>query len=55
MPAKKRKNVISDAERRKRLDEAAREHGTSDNPKDFERALKKIAPLKDRNVSRGVS
>lgn len=48
MPAKKRKNIISDAERRKRLDEAAREHGTSDNPNDFERAFKKVVPKRIR-------
>lgn len=44
MPAKK--NQITDAERAKRLKEAARELGTSDDPKDFERALKRIVPKK---------
>jgi hypothetical protein len=42
MPAKKTK--LSDEERRKRLREAARDLGTSDDPKDFERALKEVVP-----------
>jgi hypothetical protein len=45
MPAKKRKNVISDAERTKRLEETARDLGTSEKPKDFERAFKRIIVL----------
>lgn len=40
MPAKKA--LISDEERSKRLREAARELGTSDDPKDFELALKAV-------------
>ena len=42
MPAKKQH--ISDAERAKRLRETAREIGTSNSPKDFERAFKKVVP-----------
>lgn len=38
----KKKTVLSDEERRKRLREAAREHETSDDPKDFEAAFKKV-------------
>jgi hypothetical protein len=40
----KKKHVISDRERAKRLQEAARELETSNDPKDFERAFKKVAP-----------
>jgi len=40
MPAKKYQ--ISDAERAKRIREAAREHETSNDPKDFERAFGKV-------------
>lgn len=40
MPAKK--HVISEEERRKRLRETARSLETSDDPKDFERAFKKV-------------
>jgi len=42
MPAKK--TLLTEEERRKRLDEAANKLGTSDDPKDLEKALKKIAP-----------
>jgi hypothetical protein len=42
MPAKKRKNIISDEERAKRIRETAREIGAADDPKVLERALKKI-------------
>jgi hypothetical protein len=48
----KKKYFISDAERRKRLNETARIHGTSDNPKDFERAFKTVVPKAKRNVAR---
>lgn len=41
MPAKKHK--ISDEERRKRLRETARALETSNDPKEFERAFKKVA------------
>lgn len=45
MPAKKTK--LTEAERAKRIREAAIEHGTSDDPKEFEAALKKVtAPPK---------
>jgi hypothetical protein len=39
----KKKTVLSDGERRKRLREAAREHETSEDPKDFEEVFKVIA------------
>jgi hypothetical protein len=42
----KKKEAISDEERRKRLQEAARKLGTSDDPQDFERAFKKVVPAK---------
>lgn len=38
----KKKHVISDEERRKRLRETARELETSDDPREFERAFKKV-------------
>jgi hypothetical protein len=41
MPTKK--ETITDAERAKRIREAAREHETSNDPKDFERAFGKVA------------
>jgi hypothetical protein len=40
MPAKK--NHISDEERRKRIREAAKKLDTSDDPKEFEKAFKKV-------------
>jgi hypothetical protein len=40
MPAKKTK--LSDAERAKRILETAEKHGTSNDPKDLERAFKKV-------------
>jgi len=51
MPAKKRKNVISDAERRKRLEETAREHGTSNKLKDFEYSFKRVIRIPRKNPS----
>ncbi len=44
MPAKK--TVLTDKERAKRLREAAEKHGTSDDPKDFEKAFKRVVPPK---------
>ena len=45
MPAKKKQ--ITEEERRKRIRETAREIGTSDDPKNFERAFKRVtAPSK---------
>jgi hypothetical protein len=38
----KKKHVISEEERRKRLREAARELETSSDPKDFEEAFKRV-------------
>ena len=40
----KKKHTLSESERRKRLRDAAREHETSDDPKDFEHVFKKLAP-----------
>jgi len=42
----KKKHVISDEERRKRLRETARELETSEDPKDFEAAFRKVVPPK---------
>lgn len=39
----KRHAKLTDAERHKRFLETAKEVGASDNPKDFEAALKKVA------------
>lgn len=44
----KKKTVLSDEERRKRLREAAREHETSEDPKDFEKAFKKVVGRADK-------
>lgn len=46
MPRKQ--HAISDEERAKRLRETAREIGTSDSPKDFDRVFKKVVPVKAR-------
>lgn len=40
----KKKETISEEERRKRLREAARALETSNDPQDFERAFKKVIP-----------
>jgi len=40
MPAKKEQ--LSDEERRTRLEETARKLGTSDDPKDFEHAFRRV-------------
>ena len=44
----KKKHVISDEVRRKRLRETARDIETSEDPKDFEKAFKNVtsAPVK---------
>ena len=47
MPAKKRKNVISDAERAKRLRETAEAIGTSNSLKHFEYSFKRVVTGKD--------
>lgn len=44
MPAKK--TVLTDEQRRKNLRETAAKLETSDDPKDLEKALKKVAPQK---------
>lgn len=52
MPAKK--HQISDAERAKRIREAARELETSNDPKDFERAFVKVVrPAKPSKQKEG--
>jgi hypothetical protein len=38
----KKKQTLSEEDRRNRLRQAARAHETSDDPKDFERAFKKV-------------
>jgi hypothetical protein len=42
MPAKK--TVLTDEERAKRIREAAREIGTNNKPKSFDKAFKKVVP-----------
>lgn len=42
----KKKHVLTEAERRKRLRETARELETSDDPKTFEESFMKIVPVK---------
>jgi ABC-type antimicrobial peptide transport system ATPase subunit len=42
----KKKHTLSEEERRKRIRETAREIGTSNDPKEFERAFKKVASSK---------
>lgn len=50
MPTKK--SQISDAERAKRIREAAREHETSNDQAEFERAFKKVVrPAKAKQAS----
>lgn len=41
----KKKHTISDEERAKRLKETARALETSNDPKDFERAFKRVVPV----------
>ena len=43
----KKKHILSEEERRKRLREIARALETSDDPKDFESAFKKVVFIKD--------
>jgi hypothetical protein len=40
----KKKTVLTDAERAKRIRETAREIGTDNDPKSFERAFKRVVP-----------
>lgn len=42
----KKKTHLSESERAKRLRETAAKIGTSDDPKDFEKALKKVTSQK---------
>jgi hypothetical protein len=44
MPAKK--TVLSDEERAKRIRETAAKYGTSNDPKDLEKTLKKVVKSK---------
>jgi hypothetical protein len=46
MPTPPRKPKLTDAERHKRFVETARVVGASDDPKDFDRAFKKVASQK---------
>ena len=54
MPKKpEQKPKITDAERHKRFLEEARRSEASDDPEDFDKALKKVAPSKkEENASR---
>lgn len=49
----KKKNTLSEEERRKRLRQAARELETSNDPKKFEEAFKKITSQKPRESDGG--
>jgi hypothetical protein len=49
MPAKK--TVLTEEQRRKNLRETAQKLETSDDPKDFERALKHVASRKSKPVT----
>ena len=40
--AKPKKTPLTDTERHKRFVEVAKAHGTSDDPKDFDKAFKKV-------------
>lgn len=42
--SKRAKNKLTDAERHKRFVEMAQQVGASEDPKDFDRAFKKVAP-----------
>lgn len=42
----KRKSKLTDAERHKRFVEMARQVGASDDPRDFDKAFKKVASSK---------
>jgi hypothetical protein len=44
----KKVQQLTDAERHKRFLETAREIGASDDPKDFDRAFKKVVPSKKK-------
>jgi hypothetical protein len=50
-----RKSSLSDAERAKRIREAAREHETDNDPASFERAFDKVAKSKRDIANEGVS
>ena len=47
MPRKK--TVLTDEERSKRLREAALKHGTSEDPKDFKKAFAKVVARKAKS------
>jgi len=46
------KPKLTDAERHKRFVEMAKEVGTSDDPKDFDKAFKKVATAKKSPTAR---
>jgi hypothetical protein len=46
MATKSAKKPLTDAERHKRFVEMAREVGASDDPKAFDKAFKKVVPVK---------
>lgn len=48
---RKSKPKLTDAERHKRFKEMARQVGASENPKDFDRAFKKVAPSRKSRVA----
>jgi hypothetical protein len=50
MPRKLPSNKLSEAERAKRLREAAKEHDTSNDPKDFEKAFKEVTSQPPRKA-----
>jgi hypothetical protein len=49
-PAPKRLPKLSDAERHKRFVDMAREVEASEDPKDFERAFRKVTRPKDKST-----
>ena len=46
MPAKKPQPKLTDTERHKRFTDMAKEVEASDDPKDFEKAFKRVTPSK---------
>jgi hypothetical protein len=50
----KKKTVLTDVERAKRIRETAREIGTDNDPKSFERAFKKIVSTKKGSASKSA-
>lgn len=52
MPKTKAKAKLTDAERHKRFVDMAREVQASDDPKDFDKAFKKVTATKQPKASR---